>query len=111
MFGDALTAIDILLISVGISVFISLVFLLLVHYCTKIAVWLAFGLAIVLLVVTAIVFFVDTRSAMSKAPGWGVILAILALVIAIILIFYLAVHNRRISYCIVFLQNAAQMIK
>ena len=111
LFADALTAIDILLICVGISTVISILWMLLVQYCTKIAVWLAFVLAIVLLIVTAIVFFVDSRSAMQRAPGWGILMAILAIAIAIILIYYLAVNHRRINYCIVFLQNASLMIK
>ena len=85
--------------------------MLLVQYCTRIAVYLAFGLAIVLLIITAIVFFVDNRSAMSKAPGWGILMALLAIIIAIILVYYLAVHHRRIRYCIIFLQNASTMIK
>jgi len=85
--------------------------MLLVHFLPKIAVWVAFVLAIILLTITAIVFFVDSRSSLSKATGWGIFLAILALVIALILLFYLIVHHKKISYCSIFLANASLMLK
>lgn len=111
LFSDALKAIDILLISLGISVGISIIWMLLVQFLPKIAVWVAFVLAIILLVITAIVFFVDSRSSLSKATGWGIFLAIFALVIALILLFYLIVHHRKISFCSVFLSNAGLMLR
>lgn len=107
LFSDSLNSIDILLTSLGISVGISIIWMLLVHCLPKIAVWVAFVLAIILLVITSILFFVDSRSSLSKATGWGIFLAILALVIALILLFYLIVHHKRISYCSVFLANAS----
>lgn len=107
LFSDSLNSIDILLTSLGISVGISIIWMLLVHCLPKIAVWVAFVLAIILLVITGILFFVDSRSSLSKATGWGIFLAILALVIALILLFYLIVHHKRISYCSVFLANAS----
>lgn len=111
LLSDALKALDVLLISVGISVGISILWMLLVHYCPRIAVWIAFVLAIVLLVITAIVFFVDARTALSNATGWGIFLAILCIIVALVLLFYLIVHNQRIKYCAVFLANASTMIK
>ncbi len=100
-----------MLISVGISVGISIIWMLFVQFLPKIAIWVAFALAIVLLIITAMVFFFDAQRQLARATGWAVFLALFALLIAIILIFYIIVHNRRISYCGIFLQNATYMIK
>lgn len=62
LFNDLLKAIDILLISFGISIGLSILWMLLVQYLPNVMVWVAFGLAIVLLIITAIVFLVDSHS-------------------------------------------------
>lgn len=103
MLKDSLTAIDILLISFGISVGISLLWMLLTHYLPRFVTWIAFVLAIILLVITAIVFLVDSRTALIRATGWGIFFGLLAIIIALILLFYLIVHNKRIKYTSIFL--------
>lgn len=111
MLKDSLTAIDILLISFGISVGISILWMLLTHYLPQFVTWVAFILAIILLVLTAIVFLVDSRTALIRASGWGIFLGLLAIIIALILLFYLIVHNKRIKYTSIFLKNASLMLK
>lgn len=107
---DSLTSIDVLLASFGISFAISLLWMLLVHYLPRIMVWVAFILAIILLVITAIVFLVDSKTSLLRASGWGIFLGLLAIVIAILLLLYLIIHNRSLSYCSIFLQNAKLML-
>lgn len=82
-----------------------------VHCLPKIMVWVAFVLAIVLLVITGIVFLIDNRGPLRQATGWAIFLAILAFMMAIILAVYLIVHRKRVKYCGVFLQNATYMLK
>lgn len=90
---------------------ISILWMLLTHYLPQFVTWIAFILAIILLVITAIVFFVDSRTAMMRASGWGIFLGLLAIIIALILLFYLIVHNKRIRYTSIFLKNASLMLK
>lgn len=111
LFNDLLKAINILLISFGISVGLSLLWMLLVQYLPNVMVWVAFGLAVVLLIITAIVFLADSHSNLIRASGWAIFLALLAILIAIILLFYLIVHRRRIKYCGIFLKNAGNMLR
>ncbi len=111
LLSDALTAITVLLISFGISVGISILWLILVHYLPKVMVWVAFILAILLLITTAIIFFVDAGSVLASATGWAIFLGLLALVVALIIIAYIIMHRNKIQYCGVFLQNASLMIR
>jgi hypothetical protein len=111
LLGDSMRSIDILLGVFGISIGISVLWMLLVHYLPKIMVWVAFVLAIILLVITAILFFVDNNDSLVRGAGWSIVLGLLALAIAILLIIYLVAHRRRITYCSIFLQNATQMLK
>jgi preprotein translocase subunit SecG len=74
-------------------------------------VWVAFILAILLLIATAIIFFVDAGSTLASATGWAIFLGLLALVIALIIIAYIIMHRNKIQYCGVFLQNASLMIR
>lgn len=62
LFNDLLKAIDILLISFGVSIGLSILWMILVQYLPQVMVWVAFGLAFVLLIITAIVFLVDSHS-------------------------------------------------
>ena len=99
------------MISFAISCLIGLIWLIFVHYLPKIAVWVALVCAILVLIATAIVFFVDAKKSLWRVTGWAIFLGIVALIIALILIFYLVVHRDRLTYCGIFLKNASIMIK
>jgi hypothetical protein len=110
LFSDALTAISILLISFGIAIGLSVIWMLLVQYCHGIMIWIAFILAIVLLIFIAVVLFTNAGSTLLGAKGWAIFAGVLALIIALLIIFYIIIHRKRIKYCSAFLKNAAQMI-
>lgn len=84
--------------------------MLLVHFLPKIMVWAAFALALIVLVIAAILFLVDARDSLYKYTGWAIFMSILFAFVAILLIAYLIMHRRVISFCGVFLQNAKIMI-
>jgi hypothetical protein len=111
LFSDALTAISVLLISFGIAIGLSFCWMLLVQYCYGMMIWIAFILAIILLVAIAIVFFINAGSWLLVAKGWAIFAGILALIIALIIIFYIIMHRDRIKYCSAFLKNAATMVR
>lgn len=77
----------------------------------KIAVFVAIILAIIVLIILAIVFFVDANNSLRSATGWAIFLGIFALIIAILLIYYLVRHRQRINYSAVFLEAATKFLK
>ncbi len=110
-FSDAVNAIQILLISFGIAVAIGIIWMLLVHFLPRIMVWAAFILAVIVLLITLILFLVDARDSLHRYTGWAIFLSIVWAVLAILLLSYLCMHRRVISFCSVFLQNASLMIR
>lgn len=99
------------MISFAIAFLIGLIWLIFVHYLPTVAVWVALVCAIIVLITTAIVFFVDAKNSLWRVTGWAIFLGIVALIIALLIIFYLAVHRDRLIYCGIFLKNASLMIK
>ena len=85
--------------------------MMLVCFLPKVMVWLAFILAIVLLVITGILFLVDNNEELIKAQGWAIFLALVAFFMAIILLVYVLINRKSIKYCGVFLQNSRLMLK
>lgn len=106
-YEDGAEAIRILLISLGISVGIALLWMILVYLLPNVMVWVAFGLATALLILTAILFFVDDKSSLSAANKWNIPLGILALIFAIALIIYMIKNHKNITYSSIFLKNAS----
>ena len=74
-------------------------------------VWVAFILAIILLIITAIVFLIDNSSKLGHVKGWAIFIAIVCLILALVLVFYVIVHRRRIKLCGAFLKHATTMLK
>jgi len=99
------------LIGLGIATGISLIWMILVQFLPKIMVWVAFILAIILLVITAIVFLIDNSTKLNHVNGWAIFIAIVCLILALVLIFYVVVHRRRIKICGAFLKHATTMLK
>jgi hypothetical protein len=62
---NLLWAIDYLLLGLLISSVLGFTWMILVQYCPKVMVWAAIFLAIVLLIVTAVIFFVHLNKALS----------------------------------------------
>jgi hypothetical protein len=71
-----------------------------VQYYPKVMVWAAIFLSIILLIVMAIVLFINTGKALSKAPAWAIIIGIICLLFVFVFLFYLIKHRRRISLSI-----------
>lgn len=90
---------------------IALIWMILVQFLPKIMVWVAFALAIIMLIITAIVFLIDSNTRMSHIKGWAIAIAVICLILALMLIFYVIVHRRRIKICGAFLKHAASMLK
>jgi hypothetical protein len=109
--SDAITAIWILLISFGIAIGLGIIWMVLVHYCPKVMVWVAFILAILMLIGTAVLFFMNIGYQLSQAKGWAIFLGVVAVIMALIIALYIIMHRNRIHYCAVFLDNACKMIR
>ena len=99
------------MICLGISFGISLLWMILTLFIPKVMVWVAFILAIALLILTAILFLIDHRTSLANANGWNVPLAILAFIIAIALVIFLIKNRKQISYSSIFLKNASEVIR
>lgn len=74
-------------------------------------VWVAFILATALLILTAVLFFVDDKTSLSTANKWNIPLGILALIFALALIIYMILNHKNITYSSIFLKNASLVIK
>ena len=85
--------------------------MLLVQFLPKIMVLVAFGFAILLLLITGILFLVHNSTKLRNAQGWAIFTGILCLIIAAILAFYVFLHRRRIKLCGAFLKHATTMLK
>lgn len=99
------------MIGLGIATGISLLWMILVQFLPKIMVWVAFALAIIMLIITGIVFLVDNNTMLRNAKGWAIFLGIVCLLLALLLIFYVVVNRRRIKLCGAFLKHATTMLK
>lgn len=108
---DSLKSMDYLLAGVGISIGIALIWMLLVCFLPKIMVYVAFVLAIILLLITAIVFFTASKGPLSDSTGWDIFLGIICIIVLLILLFYLVVHRNRLAVCGAFLENASLFLR
>ena len=96
---NLLYSIDYLLIGLAISSALGFIWMMLVQYCPKVMVWAAIFLAIVLLIVTAVLFFIKLDTALSQAPVWAIIVGVACLLLVLVFLFYLIKHRRRITLC------------
>ena len=85
--------------------------MLLTQFLPKIAVWLGIILAIVVLLITAIIFFVASANSLSESKGWAIFLGILCLVILLLFVYYVVFHRQQIELCIQFITIAAECFK
>jgi hypothetical protein len=108
---NLLWAIDYLLLGLLISSALGFAWMMMVQYCPKVMVWAAIFLAIILLIVTGVLFFVQMNKALSEAPVWAIIIGVICLLLVVVFVFYLIKHRRRISLCAEFIENASAMLK
>lgn len=108
---DRIQSVKLLLIGLGIATGISLIWMLLVQFLSKFIVWVALGMAVLLLLITSIVFLVHNSTKLKDSQGWAIFLAILGLIIAFLIVFYVIVHRRRINICGAFLKHSTTMLK
>ena len=74
-------------------------------------VWAAIFLAIILLIVTAVLFFVHLDQALSQAPVWAIVVGVICLLLVLVFLFYLIRHRRRINLCAEFIKNSSAMLR
>lgn len=99
-------AINYLLIGVAISSGLSLLWLLLVQFLPKIAVWAAVLLASALLLVTAIIFFTSSSNHLVDESGWAITLGVVCILILALIVFYAVCHRKQLDICAKFLEIA-----
>ena len=107
---NSLKAKDYLLMAVGISVFISLIWMLLVQFLPRIAIWIGFILAIILLLIAAIIFFTSAKSYLYDAGDWSIVMGIFCVIFLIMLLGYVFMHRSKISLAGRFLEVAGQSL-
>lgn len=108
---DSLKAIDYLLAGVGISIGLALIWMLLICFLPRVMVWVAIALAVILLLITAIVFFTASKGPLAASGGWAVFLGIVCIITLLLLLFYAIVHRTKLAICAAFLENASLFLK
>lgn len=108
---NAERAIDMVLIGLGVAFGLALLWMLLVQFLPRVAVWAAFAIAALLLVVGAVLFFVGADSHFADNKGLAIFFAILFLLFFALLVFYVCLHKRQLEVCGCFLEVAADCLR
>ena len=108
---NAVTAIKYLLIGVAIAFGLAIIWFILALCLPKIAVWLAVFGAAVLLLVTAIIFFIASNNSLSAGKGWAIFFGIICVLLMLLLVLYACFHSKQLKVCGAFLDVGADCIR
>lgn len=97
-------AIDYLLIGLAISFGISMIWMTMVHFMPKIAIWTVFILSAVLLVIASIIAFYGAGNHFAESKGWAIFFGILFIFLLGLLILYVCTHYKQLQICACFLE-------
>ena len=95
----------------AIAVGLGIIWLILALCIPNGMVWVAVIGATVLLLVTAIVFFIASGNELVAGQGWAIILGIVCLVFMLLMLFYAFFHSTQLKLCAAFLELGANCIK
>jgi hypothetical protein len=95
------------LISVGLSAIV----LLLTIFIPRFVIWIVTGLAIVLLIISAIIFLINNNTTLQKGSGWAVFTGILCILFVLVFLIYLIFHREKIELAGRVLQLSSKFIR
>ncbi len=91
------------LIGLGVAFGLALLWMGVVQFFPRAAVWVAFGVASVLLIIAAILSFLGAGSHFADNKGLAIFFGILFMVFFGLLLLYVCLHKRQLSLCGCFL--------
>lgn len=100
---NAEKGVSIVLIGLGVAFGLALLWMVVVQCLPKMAVWVGFGLAAVLLIIAALLCFLGAGSHFAENKGLAIFFGILFLVFFGLLVFYACLHKKQLSLCGCFL--------
>ena len=100
-----------LLAGVGIAFGVALLWAIIVQCLPKVAVWVAFILASVLLLVAAVLCFTQSGSTFSEDRGWVIFFGIIFVLFFILLVSYVCFHRKQVALCGCFMEVAADCLR
>jgi hypothetical protein len=104
-------ALDYLLVGVGISFGLSIIWLLLVQFLPKAMFWVALLLAAVMLFIAMLVFLIGAGSTLVDGQGWAIIIGIVCLVLLVAVVLYAFLNRKQIYLAGCFLEVASESLK
>lgn len=108
---NAIKAIDYLLTGLGIAFGFSIIWMLIVQFLPKYAIWMMFFISAALLIVAACISFIGSGSHFAENQGLAIFFGIIFVFFFLLLVYYLCVHRRQLEICSCFLEIAADCFK
>jgi hypothetical protein len=99
------------LIGLGIAFGLSILWMLLTQFLPKVSIWLTFIFTMVVLLITAIIFFVGSSTSLSDSKGWAIFFGIILLAIFLFFLYYIVFHRKQINISIQFITIATDCFK
>jgi hypothetical protein len=108
---NAEEAVKMVLIGLGIAFGLAILWMVFVQFLPRVAVWAAFAIAAVLLIVGAVLFFLGANTHFADNSGLAIFFGILCLLFFALLVFYVCLHKRQLDICGCFLEVATDCLR
>lgn len=108
---NAISSIGYLLKGIAITFGIALIWLLVVQFLPHVAIFLAFFISAVLLIIAAIIAFTGANTHFSDFKGWAIFFGVVFVLLLILLIYYVCAHKKQLKLCGCFLDVAGDCFK
>jgi hypothetical protein len=100
-----------LLIGLAIAFGLAILWMAVVQFFPKAAVWVAFGLAVILLILASLACFLGANSHFSDSKGLAIFFGVLFFAFLVLLVFYVCMHRKQLEVCGCFLEVATDCLK
>lgn len=100
-----------LLIGVGVTFGLALLWMLLVQFLPRAAVWIALGVSAALLLLAAVYCFLGAHSHFSEDSGLAIVVGIVFILFFLLIILYVCFHKRQVELCGCFLEVATDCLR